>query len=79
MIFARIKNLVKRLINWWRRRRDIAARLSRLEYEVEALRNRIDSTSAFYERRLDAVLRATMVRNENIDAHSGQGSGSSKP
>lgn len=79
MILSRIKNLVKRLINWWRRRRDITARLSRLEYEVESLRNRIDSTSAFYERRLDAILRATMARDGNINVHSGQGSGSSNP
>lgn len=60
MMLVRIKNLIKRIINWWRRRRDFSARLSRLEYEVEALRNRIDTTSAFYERRLDATLRMAM-------------------
>jgi hypothetical protein len=62
MILARIKNLIKRALNWWRRRRDFGARLARLEHEVEALRNRIDTTSAFYERRLDATLRAAMDR-----------------
>lgn len=63
MMFARIKNLIKRVINWWRRRRDFGARLSRLEHEVEGLRNRIDTTSAFYERRLDATLRVAMDRD----------------
>lgn len=63
MMLIRMKNLIKRVINWWRRRRDFSARLSRLEHEIEALRNRIDTTSAFYERRLDATLRVAMDRD----------------
>jgi len=76
MTLVRIKNLIKRIINWWRRRRDFGARLSRLEHEVEALRNRIDTTSAFYERRLDATLRLAMDRDcENRKTEPGPGAG----
>ncbi|MEX5607279.1 hypothetical protein ABH911_003081 [Pseudomonas protegens] len=62
MILARVKSYIKRLINWWRRRRDVAARVSRLESEVQSLRTRIEVMSAFYERRLDAAIHALMER-----------------
>lgn len=76
MILVKIKILVKRIINWWQRRREFSARLSRLEYEVEALRNRIDTTSAFYERRLDATLRMAMDRDyENRTNETGSNVG----
>lgn len=63
MVLVKIKNLIKGVINWWRRRRELSARIARLEHEVEALRDRIDTTSAFYERRLDATLRVAMDRD----------------
>ena len=76
MMLDRVKNLIKRVINWWRRRRDFSTRLDRLEHEIEALRNRMDVTSAFYERRLDATLRMAMDRDcERCKKENGSSSG----
>lgn len=64
MIRTRVKSFAKRAINWWRRRQDTSARLARLEHEVSELRVRIEVSSAFYERRLDAALHAMVERDE---------------
>lgn len=56
MFLAKLKNFIKRIINFVRRRFSLASRVTLLEQEVYSLKIQMDTMSAFYERRLDAVI-----------------------
>lgn len=62
-MLSAIKNSINRKLKRWRRRRGLEGRVARLEADVQSLRRSLEVTSAFYERRLDAAIRALIERS----------------
>ncbi len=55
-MLVRLKNFIKRVLNFFRRRIFLSSRVSMLENEVYNLKQQMDMMSLFYEQRLDSVL-----------------------